>query len=188
MTWNALSAETAAIWSARLWMLLAIVWVVSRFGIKRAKQRESTGEFVLHAFPVVIGFWLLFANHNVLPATLAIWMAGLALTALGIGISIWARLTLGRNWSSAVTLKHDHELIRTGLYRWIRHPIYTGILLGMIGSAMIRGHLRGWIGMAIVAAMFYFKARREERFLRQEFGAGFEEHARRTGMFLPKLT
>jgi protein-S-isoprenylcysteine O-methyltransferase Ste14 len=195
MTWNVLDAETAAIWAARLWMLLAIVWLVSRFGIKRAKQRERPGEFILHAIAVVIGFWLLFANHNwgwlnnrVLPTTGAFWMTGLALTALGISISIWARLTLGRNWSSAVTLKHNHELIRKGLYRWIRHPIYTGILLGMIGTAMIRGHLRGWIGMAIVAATFYFKARREERFLRQEFGAGFEEHARRTGMFLPKLT
>jgi hypothetical protein len=108
MTWDVLNQETAAIWSARLWMLLAIVWIVSRFGIKRAKQRESSGEFVLHAIPVAIGFWLLSANHNwgwlnnrVLPAMPAIWTAGVALTALGIGISIWARLALGRNWSSA---------------------------------------------------------------------------------------
>jgi protein-S-isoprenylcysteine O-methyltransferase Ste14 len=196
MTWDVLNAANAADWAARLWMLLAIVWLVSRIGIKRAKQRETFSEFVLHAIPVLLGFWLLFPrSHNwgwlddrLLPAVPAVGIAGLALTALGIGIGIWARLTLGRNWSGAVTLKHDHELIRTGLYRWIRHPIYTGILLGMVGTAMIQGHLRGWLGVSIVAATFYFKARREEKFLRLEFGAGFEEHARRTGMFLPKLT
>jgi protein-S-isoprenylcysteine O-methyltransferase Ste14 len=192
MTWD---AKTAAEWCARLWTVLAVVWLVARIGIKKAKQRESSSEFVLHAIPVLVGFVLLFAkgnwgwlNYRGLPDVPAIWMTGLALTMLGIGISIWARLTLGRNWSSVVTLKQGHELIRTGLYRWIRHPIYTGLLLAMFGTAMCKGHLRGWIGVAIVAATFYFKARREERFLRQEFGAGFEEHARQTGMFLPKLT
>jgi protein-S-isoprenylcysteine O-methyltransferase Ste14 len=110
------------------------------------------------------------------------------LTALGVGTSIWARLSLGANWSGVVTLKKEHELVRKGLYRWIRHPIYTGILVGFIGTAMIRGHLGGWLGFAIVWLTFYFKARREERFLRQEFGEGFEEHARQTGMFLPRLT
>jgi len=74
------------------------------------------------------------------------------------------------------------------LYRWIRHPIYTGILIGVIGTAMINGHVRGWLGFVIVWLTFYFKARREERFLRQEFGEGFEEHSRNTGMFLPKWT
>ena len=115
-------------------------------------------------------------------------LAGLALTAFGIALSIWARLTLGANWSGIVTLKKDHELIRAGLYRWIRHPIYTGILVAMIGTALIKGHLPGWLGFAVILVTFYFKARREERFLRQEFGLGFDEHMRNTGMFLPKWT
>lgn len=110
------------------------------------------------------------------------------MTALGVGISIWARVTLGANWSGLVTLKKGHELIRKGLYRRVRHPIYTGILTSFLGTELIRGHLRGWLGFAIVLASFYFKALREERFLQQEFGAGFEEHARQTGMFLPKWT
>jgi len=87
-----------------------------------------------------------------------------------------------------VTLKQGHELIRSGLYRWIRHPIYTGILLGTIGTAIVEGHLRGWVSFAILVATFYRKARREESFLQQEFGAGFEEHVRSTGMFLPRWT
>ena len=116
------------------------------------------------------------------------WLIGLALTAVGVGIAIWARLSLGANWSGTVTLKSGHELIRAGLYRWIRHPIYTGILVGMVGSAVIVGRLRGWLGVLLVLASFYFKARREERFLKQEFGSGFDDHARHTGMFLPKLS
>lgn len=196
MNWEWLTADAASQWAGRLWMVLLGVWVVLWFGMKRAKKRESWSEQAQHGFLVLLGFWLLFAklgdwgwlNHRVVPDVAAVWVAGLALTALGVGISIWARLSLGANWSGLVTLKAGHELIRKGLYRWIRHPIYTGILVGMIGTAMIKGHLRGWIGLAIVFAGFYFKARREERFLREEFGAGFEEHSQQTGMFLPKWT
>src|ERR1700730_3049398 len=81
---------------------------------------------------------------------------GVALTGLGVAISIWARLALGSNWSGLVTLTEDHELIRKGPYRWVRHPIYTGILLAMIGTAMVRNHVRGWIGFAMVFATLYF--------------------------------
>jgi protein-S-isoprenylcysteine O-methyltransferase Ste14 len=196
MSLDWMTADTASEWASRLWMLLGAVWLLLRFGTKRAKQRETPAEFALHVLPVIGGFWLLFArsgnwgwlNWRLTPYLPPVWTAGLLVTLAGVGMAIWARLTLGSNWSSAVTLKNDHVLIRNGLYRWIRHPIYTGILLGMIGSAMIRGHLRGWIGLVVVLAAFYFKARREERFLREEFGAGFDEHSQRTGMFLPKWT
>ncbi len=87
-----------------------------------------------------------------------------------------------------VTLKDDHELIRKGLYRRIRHPIYTGILLGAIGTGMIRGQLRDLLCFVILYVTFYFKARREESFLLQEFGHSFAEHQSHTGMFWPKLS
>ena len=177
------------------WWLLMLVWLVMAFSIKRAKRRETPGERAQHLIPLLLGFWLLFdskphwgwLNLQLLPQQPAVRMVGLLLTAVGVGIGIWARLSLGTNWSGMVTLKSGHELIRQGLYRWIRHPIYTGILLGMVGTAIIIGDLRGWLGVAIVLAAFYFKARREERFLKQEFGAKFEEHARHTGMFLPRF-
>jgi protein-S-isoprenylcysteine O-methyltransferase Ste14 len=196
MNLDGLSADQVAEWAGLLWQLLLLVWVVLWFGKKKAKKLENWGERAQHGILVVLGFWLLFGNlehwgwlnYRLVPNVPWVWLMGLALTALGVGISIWARLSLGSNWSGMVTLKTGHELVRKGLYRWIRHPIYTGILLGMIGTAMIKGHLRGWIGLAIVFAGFYFKARREERFLREEFGAGFDEHSQRTGMFLPKWT
>jgi len=176
-----------------LWDLLLMVWLVLWFRSKQAKKRESPWERLQHVIPVLTAFWLLYQDHynfwNVplLPAASWVLWIGLLLTALGVGISVWARLSLGANWSGMVTLKQDHELVRNGLYRWIRHPIYTGILAGFVGTAMIKDHLRAWIGLVVLLGSFYFKARREERFLCQEFGPRFEEHLRRTGMFLPRL-
>ncbi len=189
-----MNAEGALQWAIWFWTLFMVVWVVMGLRIKRAKQRETSRQRLQHLIPLFIGFWLLLGknwavpNARLLPDIPSMPGLGLVLTAIGVAISIWARVSLGTNWSGTVTLKDNHELISKGLYRWIRHPIYTGILLAMIGTALIRGHLRGWLGFLIVLAAFYFKARREEGFLRQEFGEGFEEHARRTGMFFPRLT
>jgi isoprenylcysteine carboxyl methyltransferase (ICMT) family protein YpbQ len=196
MTWNTLTPDTAWIWASRMWLVLMAVWVVMWLGMKKAKKREAWNQRMEHGVLVIVGFYLLcryqtdwgWLSERVLPDVPVVLLAGLALTALGMAIAIWARLSLGSNWSGMVTLKADHELVRTGLYRWIRHPIYTGILVGMIGSAMIRGYLRGWIGVGLVLLAFYLKARREESFLREEFGAGFDEHSKQTGMFFPKLT
>ena len=193
MGWENITADRATAIVAWLWNVLLIVWLVMLFGRKSTQQSETPWERVQHVVPVLVAFWLLFEsswsvlNLRPLPETPAVLWVGVLLTALGVGISVWARLSLGTNWSGMVTLKKGHELVRKGLYRWIRHPIYTGILLGFVGTALIKGHVRGWVGLAILWTSFYFKARREERFLRQEFGEGFEEHARQTGMFLPKL-
>ncbi len=194
MNWASMNADQASQWAEWLWMVLCGVWLVMWFSAKSAKKRESPLERVQHLIPLILGFWLLFEKNwkgldtRAVPDNPAAWWLGLSLTAGGVAISIWARVSLGTNWSGVVTLKDNHELIRKGPYRRVRHPIYTGLLLGMIGTAMIRGHLRGWLGFLIVLAAYYFKARREEGFLRQEFGEAFEEHARRTGMFLPKWT
>jgi len=194
MIWDALTAENASRYAGWLWTLLLGVWVLLWFGMKKTKKLESPMERLQHAIPVTLGFWLMFGsladwgwlNTRVLPKIPALWITGLLVTVLGIGTAIYARLSLGANWSSMVTLKMGHELIRTGLYSRIRHPIYTGILLGMVGTAMIRSQLRSWLGAALVLASFYIKARREEHFLRQEFGEEFAAHQERTGMFLPK--
>jgi len=92
-------------------------------------------------------------------------------------------VSLGTNWSGVVTLKNNHELIRKGLYRWIRHPIYTGILLAMIGTALIKGHLRGWLGFLVVWAAFYFKARREEGSCGTSLGADLKSTPGTRGCF-----
>jgi protein-S-isoprenylcysteine O-methyltransferase Ste14 len=192
---NAITLENAMNWAGYIWLVLLGVWVVMRVRVKQTREKDSSGRYALHVVSMVVGLWLLFERYFKLGAldqvlitqTQWVLLIGLALTAAGVGLAIWARVSLGKNWSAVVTLKKDHELVRTGLYRWVRHPIYTGVLLGMVGTALIAGHLRGWLGFLIILGSFYFKARREEGMLRREFGEKFEDHAQRTGMFLPKL-
>lgn len=194
MNWAFITTDRALQVAIVLWYVFSLVWLAKWFGMKRAKKSETAWEHAQHFVPVVLAFWLLFERHwpvldmRLFAESPGVLWAGMLVTALGVGIGVWARLSLGTNWSSMVTLKKGHELVRTGLYRWIRHPIYTGILLAFLGTELIQGRVRGLLGFVILWLSFYFKARREENFLRQEFGEGFEEHARHTGMFLPKLT
>jgi len=179
-----------------LWILFAAYWLISALKRKKTKQRESIVDRLTYISPLVIAFSLLYnprANFSWLaiyfvPHTVEVEWAGVAVMALGMGIAIWARVHLGTNWSGVVTLKEGHELIRTGPYRNMRHPIYTGILVAFLGNVMVNGQVRGLIALAIIWASFFIKARREEVFLTQEFGPKFEEHTRHTGMFLPKFS
>ena len=191
-----MSPDFAMLLAKWLWCLLSIVWLVMAFTTKKAKHTETLLERLLHVAPLLLAFWLLFGRSKLfpwlydplLPGHPFLWWMGILITALGVAISIWARLSLGSNWSGMVTLKADHELIRKGLYRFIRHPIYTGILIAFLGTGLIRSQWRDLLSFLILYATFYFKARREESFLQREFGSSFTEHQRRTGMFWPKLS
>jgi protein-S-isoprenylcysteine O-methyltransferase Ste14 len=145
--------------------------------------------------PLVAAFYLFrpgahygWLGARFIPASDAAAWIGVVLTAAGVAIAIWARWHLGANWSGVVTLKEGHELIRSGPYRTIRHPIYTGILLALLGTAVAVGEVRGLLAVSIAWLSFYTKARREESFLTQEFGDRFGEHRRQTGMFLPRFS
>ena len=100
---------------------------------------------------------------------------------------MWARIVLGANWSGTVTIKSGHNLIRRGPYRWIRHPIYTGLLISLVGTLTLQGEVRAFLGFAFALFALYRKAKREEQFLSDEFGEGFAEHTKQTGMFLPRF-
>lgn len=183
-------------WIDALWLLFGVYWLVSAFKRKKTKQRETILQRFGYTLPLFVVFYLLYQHqphygwldNRFFPAGPFGERLGVVLTAVGIGIAFWARWHLGTNWSGVVTLKEGHELIRTGPYRSIRHPIYTGILLALFGTAITFGEVRGLLAMAIVWLSFYIKARREESFLSQEFGPGFAEHKQHTGMFLPRFS
>jgi protein-S-isoprenylcysteine O-methyltransferase Ste14 len=150
-----------------------------------------------YMLPLLAAFYLLWRPEmqrypwltaRFLPDLAALQWIAVLTTAAGIGIAIWARYHLGANWSGLVTLKEGHELIRTGPYRSIRHPIYTGILLAMLGTVLALGEVRGLVAVGLAWLSFYIKARREELFLTKEFGPRFNEHQQHTGMFLPRLS
>lgn len=141
------------------------------------------------------GAALLVAMAGVPAAQLRLWSIGpigawacLGLTATGMGFAWWVRLHLGRFWSVAVVRKADHRVVDSGPYALARHPIYTGIGLALLASAIALGRLYGLAGVGLLLAGFWQKARLEERFLRAEIGAeAFEPYAARVPMLLPRL-
>jgi len=183
-------------WIDASWLLFGMYWLVSSLKRKKTKQRETWLQRFGYLLPLTLGVYLLFqgAAHygwlgrRFVGAGSAVEWLGVLLTAVGIAIALWARWHLGANWSGIVTLKEGHQLIRTGPYRAIRHPIYTGILIAILGTAVTIGELRALLAVFILWLSFYVKARREESFLSKEFGPGFLEHKRQTGMFLPRFS
>ena len=105
----------------------------------------------------------------------------------GLVFSIWARVHIGRNWSGIVTLKQDHELIQSGPYRLVRHPIYTGLLLGFIGTAIARDEWRGWLAVLMVLAALWRKLRLEERWLTEQFGDAYRQYRSEVAALIPYL-
>jgi protein-S-isoprenylcysteine O-methyltransferase Ste14 len=183
-------------WIDALWLLFGAYWLVSALKRKKTKQRETILQRFGYTLPLALAFYFLYQTSPIyswlrdrfLPGgPLDEWL-GVVLTAGGIAVAFWARWHLGTNWSGVVTLKQGHELIRTGPYRTIRHPIYTGILLALLGTAITFGEVRALLAVAFAWSSFYIKARREELFLSQEFGPSFAEHKRSTGMFLPRFS
>jgi protein-S-isoprenylcysteine O-methyltransferase Ste14 len=176
------------------WIVFLIYWYISARGLKAVKQREPLGERLAYMVFMVAAYYLVFSEglsyagwlgERFVPMEAWIGATGAAITAAGIALAIWARRHLGKNWSATVTIKEGHELIHTGPYGRIRHPIYTGMLVAFAGTVLALGEVRGLLALLIAVVNFYLKARKEERFLAREFGERFAEHARGTGMFLP---
>jgi protein-S-isoprenylcysteine O-methyltransferase Ste14 len=178
------------------WIVLSVYWAVSALRQKPTKKEEHFTERLQHLVPVMIAFLLLSRSDasygrfgmRFVPESGTLNLFGLALAGAGVAFAIWARWHLGRNWSAVVSIREDHDLISTGPYRTVRHPIYTGLLVAIMGTVLIVGEFRAPIAFAIALASFYLKARKEDAWLAREFGETFESHAKRTGMFLPRFS
>jgi protein-S-isoprenylcysteine O-methyltransferase Ste14 len=178
------------------WLVFLLYWFISAQKLKAVKRREPYGERTVYLLIMVFAYFLLFSSKlsigwlgtRFVPLSTPIGAVGVAVTFAGVAFAIWARWHLGENWSATVTLKEGHELIRSGPYGRIRHPIYTGMLVAFAGTALALGEYRGLLGLLIATSTFFAKAKKEERYLVQEFGQQFQEHQRHTGMFLPRLT
>ncbi len=110
---------------------------------------------------------------------------GLFLQALGVLLAIWARRHLGRNWSGEIAIKVDHQLVRSGPYALVRHPIYTALLAMYAGSAVVSGEWHALLGLALAAIAYGRKIQLEETNLLESFGAGYREYCGRTWALLP---
>jgi protein-S-isoprenylcysteine O-methyltransferase Ste14 len=178
-----------------LWLVFILYWLVAARRTASTRVREGVASSLVSNAALVLGALLLLGSAFPLgpldarwvPAHWWVLVTGAALTAAGLGLAVWARRHLGRNWSAHPSLKLDHQLIRAGPYAVIRHPIYSGILLALLGTALYLGQYRALLGLVLFVAGLWWKARREEALLVTEFGDDYHRHRRRTGMFLPRL-
>jgi protein-S-isoprenylcysteine O-methyltransferase Ste14 len=176
-----------------LWMILFIVWGLAAFRDKETQQSEQKNSRIVHLIMILLSFtltltgWLRFAflGWRFLPPEPGIMLGGILIEAVGIGFAIMARLYLGQNWSGTITIKVDHQLIDSGPYSLVRHPIYTGITLAMIGSAIACGEVRGLVGIALIMLAYWRKINLEEQFLCQHFGSQYNQYCRRVKAFIP---
>ena len=137
-----------------LWFVLAAVWLFGLLTAKPDARIQSPGSRLLEIGLTALAFCLVFTHYfqsgwralTFVPNSQLTGATGLLLVLLGVAFSIWARLVLGGNWSSAVTVKQGHTLVCRGPYTIVRHPIYTGILLALLGVALIVGEVRGLLG------------------------------------------
>ncbi|HYL68752.1 MAG TPA: isoprenylcysteine carboxylmethyltransferase family protein, partial [Candidatus Limnocylindria bacterium] len=170
-------------------------WLVEGVMAKRAQTQESASDRFAHVLLMGTAFYLVAIydprlgklNWRFMGEHWWVTDSGVALTMAGVGLAIWARHHIGRYWSARVSIVSEHKLIHTGPYGRIRHPIYTGILMALAGTALVVGEYRALLGLGIAWFGFAMKARKEEQFLAARFGREFEEHRRRTGFLLPKV-
>jgi protein-S-isoprenylcysteine O-methyltransferase Ste14 len=178
-----------------VWILFLLYWQIKATNTKATQRIESAASRILRVFIFLIAIVLLLTIRIPLPwlylqlwpvGLLAFWL-GAAVTVAGLLFAVWAREHLGRNWSRSVTIKKGHELITTGPYAMVRHPIYTGILIGFLGMAITISQVRGFIVVVLIFLAFWIKLSMEEQWMRSQFGEAYASYARQTAALVPYL-
>ncbi len=180
-----------------IWISLLLFWILSARNNKPSIHKESIlTRILLYWLPIVIAMLLLgpgqwfghtLIRENFVEHTNFVGSIGLLIAFAGLILACWSRYLLGKNWSLSVQKKENHELIKSGPYSILRHPIYTGILLIFIGNTIIVGDYRGIIAVVIVFFSFWFKLKKEEKWLIEIFGEKYHNYTKTTKAILPFL-
>jgi protein-S-isoprenylcysteine O-methyltransferase Ste14 len=171
------------------WIAFWIYWLAASTGAKPGRQNWARFAGFRVAIIVLVLLLLrlrLLHSANSVIRDPVLWGVGLAIWVLGLGLAIWARLYIGRNWGMPMSQKEDPELVTTGPYRRIRHPIYTGILLGMIGTTVAIS-LYWLVAVVILGGYFIYSAFVEERNMTNLFPEAYPRYKQSTKMLIPFL-
>ena len=175
------------------WAVFCIVWLIGALMRKRSVYQEGRLDRLRYVIPLVLGWLFLFdsyrlgspLNFRVIPRHDLVAVLAAILSVTGLIICVWARLTLGRNWSGTITVKEDHELITRGPYRFVRHPIYTGILTMCFAALLVIGNFSGFIGITLIFLGIWVKLRDEEAVMLQQFPAEYPAYCERVKRLIP---
>lgn len=176
-----------------MWIVFLVYWNAVAMNAKTTERMEPTSSRVIRAVVFLAAIALLSLPHIPLPwlyrplypPSAASFWAGAAITLAGLLFAVWARVYLGRNWSRSVTVKQDHELIVGGPYALVRHPIYTGILTGFVGTVIALAQVRGIVALVMIFLVLWAKLRLEERWMREHFGEQYSTYSKRVAALVP---
>lgn len=186
---------------AMCWFIFLLYWFISAWSVKSIQETRGWLGGNWYSIFYLIGV-LFIVNFKFLgrlgfpTGTFAIilfqntsfqYVVVVILLIAGLIVAILARRTIARNWSGQVALKKDHELITTGLYQYVRHPIYTGMLLMIFGTALSLGTLGAGIGFPIILFGFLLKLHQEEILMAEHFGEEYVSYKQRTKALIPFL-
>lgn len=158
------------------WAVFLMYWLISSFAVKATAERKSIASSLPYRIPLILGAILVAKHPQPYPMNIPLtpytfftpWL-GAGVCLAGLAVALWSRWTLAGNWSSDVRFKQGHELVQTGPYRFVRHPIYTGILLMCFAPAIQYGPLHCWLGALLIAAGLWIKLKQEEIVMLQHF-------------------
>lgn len=176
-----------------LWTAVAVVYLVlALLHKKKTEKKEKPESRLIYLFFLLFGMALIFYEDfpysyladPVYSSSKTLSWIGIIITALGIGFALWARLTIGSNWSGVVMIKSDHELIQSGPYSIVRHPTYSGFIFALIGTVMVLNEWRGVIGFGILVISFLWKIEKEEKMLSHQF-PNYKDYQQKTKKIIP---
>jgi len=174
------------------WIIFLIYWAISSRSVKETVEKSDFNVRFTQVILMFLAFLLLGFGHlvhplegRILPNEFWVEFLGDVICTLGLAGAIWARKTLGSNWSGTVTFKKNHELIQKGPYKYVRHPIYTSLLLMFIGTMIVIGRLGGFVGLIPIFFALYFKYRAEEKLMLKHFGHKYEEYMKKVKAIIP---
>lgn len=178
-----------------LWIVYLAYWQIAAAGAKANQRIEPTASRILRSVLFLTAVTLLsvpnlpvpLLNWHLMPTTSWSFYGGAIVTIAGLLFAVWARRHLGANWSRSVTVKEQHELITSGPYGLVRHPIYTGLLTGFLGTAIAITQIRGVVAFCLVAIALWAKLRLEEQWMRAQFGETYARYASRVPALVPGL-
>lgn len=173
------------------WITWLVYWLAMAFATKRTVERGGLVGYRLVTIALVLGCiaagrLLHVSSHTRLwQTTLALGIVSDCIVAAGAAFTVWARITLGRNWSAEVTFKQDHELIESGPYALARHPIYTGLIAMALGTAIAYGRAFGFVLLLGLCGGLWWKAREEEQIMGRHFPDAYAAYRARVRAIIP---